>query len=224
MLKKILAIPLLLFAFVSIMAVDLGAYDVSTLPEGYDLIFEQDGFSENVEYNIGYSYNQALEKDFTVFINDTGNEMIIMEEGNENLTDDAFGTNEYIVADGVLTILYETDNLEIIWDTDGTISWGDGSDSSNIVFFDQPNIKVYGEGPSIIEIIFGTISTVVLGGISVVAFLFSNDGIINVFWTAGTETTDGALTFFGIISLLGVGFAFAFYGLRYVAKLMRMRK
>ena len=67
--------------------------------------------------------------------------------------------------------------------------------------------------------IMDAITAIVSGAVGIFVELFSDTGIVSVFW----DTTAGNLTIVGTFLLLAFGFGLVRFGLNWVTKLIRMK-
>ena len=155
---------------------------------------------------------------------------IIWESPNYGGTIDAISATSEAIYIGGST----TQTVQAINPTDGSIVWESPDYGGSINAISATDDAMYVGGttntlqayemidpPTFIETVFGVLSGIIIGGISVLTALFANSAILSIFYTQATETVSGSLTMVGAITLLTVGFTLTLFGFRFVLNMIK---
>ena len=220
MIKKLLMVPLIAVAFFTLMG-----FDMKDTPE-----WESDEYGGDIE---GISatdeaiYIVGRTTETVQAINPTDGS-IIWESPGFGITIYSISATEEAIYIGGNT----AQKLQAINPTDGSIVWESPDYGGSINAISATDDAMYVGGttntlqayemidpPTFIETVFGVLSGIIIGGISVFTALFS--GIVSIFYTQATETVSGSLTMVGVISLLTVGFTLTLFGFRFVLNMIK---
>lgn len=82
-------------------------------------------------------------------------------------------------------------------------------------------LEIYPPSPSINDNIFTHLSAIITGFVALLVSIFSNDGVVSIFWDTSGES--GQLTLISILMLFGFGFFLVKYGFRFIYNLLKLK-